>query len=640
MVAGTRLDFARLVSPVKLAWLTPLAALSALAGCNDALEQSPRGPELAAVSETERAPEPGADRVLLWGDTHVHSINSIDAFSSGLANADIDTAYRFARGEPVIFPRTGQRVQIDRPLDFLVMADHAVGLGVSSRIAANEPTIMEYPIARRLRELLDSEGGRALTVASMGQSNLTEEEAEAFNRDLRSDEVMRGSWEGQIAAAERYNEPGRFTALIGWEWTFAPALRNMHRVVFTNEGGDVARQFLPFANYQAEGPEDLYNFFAATQARTGADFVAIPHNSNLSDGRMFELTDKDGEPFDAAYAALRNRWETVVEVTQYKGTSETHPELSPRDEFADYELRNMLLTGVPTEVQQGSYVRSALLLGLREEQRLGVNPFQYGMVGASDSHTGLSSQEEDNFFGKLGEDYLPRDRLGPDAVNIIFPAAQMSAAGLAGVWADRNDRQAIFDAFRRREVYATSGPRMAVRVFAGYDFTAADIARADYASEGYRRGVPMGGVLAPAAGVPRLMIHAVRDPEGANLDRVQVVKGWVDAEGEIHERIFDVAWGGEGRSRSDGSLAPVGNTVDLSTARYTNTIGAAELATVWTDPDFDAAQGAFYYVRVLEIPTPRHHLFDALALGIDPATIDIPSTIQERAWSSPIWYRP
>ncbi|MCB2067889.1 MAG: DUF3604 domain-containing protein [Erythrobacter sp.] len=621
--------------------VTSVIALAALAACTQAAGDDPAPTRLAAAGQDERAPAPEGDRVLLFGDTHVHTINSIDAFSSGMANADIDTAYRFARGEPVVFPRTGQRVQIDRPLDFIVIADHAVGLGLSSRIAANDPTIMHYPIAQRLRQLLLNDGGRALTNATMGQSNLTPDERGEFLEDLRSDEVMRGSWENQIAAAERYNEPGRFTAMIGWEWTFAPDLRNMHRVVFTNEGGDVARQFLPLTNYQTDGPEDLYAFFEETQARTGADFVAIPHNSNLSDGRMFELTDTAGQPFTAAYAAQRARWETVAEITQYKGTSETHPELSPRDEFAGFELRNMLLTGVPTAVSQGSYVRSALLRGLAEEQRIGVNPFQYGIVGASDSHTGLSSQQEDNFFGKLGEDYLPRERLGPDAVRIIFPAAQMSAAGLAGVWADRNDRQAIFDAFRRREVYGTSGPRMAVRMFAGYHFTQADLDAGDWAARGYARGVPMGGTLLAARGrAPSLMIQASRDPTGANLDRVQVVKGWVDAAGQTHERIYEVAWAGARTLRADGTLPAVGNTVDLATARYTNSIGADELATLWTDPDFDPTQRAFYYVRVLEIPTPRQHVFDALALGIDPATIDIPPTIQERAWSSPVWYRP
>ncbi|TIX49536.1 DUF3604 domain-containing protein [Alteraurantiacibacter aquimixticola] len=616
------------------------AATLALSACNQA-DAPAAAAQSASVTETAPATMPVGDRVLLWGDTHVHSINSIDAFSSGTANADIDSAYRFARGIPVIFPRTGQKVQIDRPLDFLVMADHAVGLAVSSRIAANDPSIMEYPIAQRLRELLTEEGGRALTTAAMGQSNLTEEERAAFMRDMRSDEVMAGSWQGQIDAAERHNRPGEFTALIGWEWTFAPALRNMHRVVFTNAGGDVASQFLPLANYQTEGPEDLYAYFEQTRTRTGADFVAIPHNSNLSEGRMFELTDKNGDPFDAAYAELRNAWEPVVEITQYKGSSETHPALSPNDEFADFELRNMLLTGVPTDPLGGSYLRSALLRGMAEQSRIGVNPFQYGIIGASDSHTGFSSQEESNFLGKLGEDYLPKDRLGPDAVNIIFPSAQMSASGLAGVWADRNDRQSIFDAFRRREVYGTSGPRMSLRLFAGYGFAASDVERRDFAHHGYRMGVPMGGNLLPANGrVPQLAIRAVKDPEGANLDRVQVVKGWIGTDGEMHERIYNVAWSAGRSLRTDGSLPDVGNTVDLATARYTNSIGAAELATLWTDPDFDPAERAFYYVRVIEIPTPRHHLFDALALGIDPASIDITPTIQERAWSSPVWYNP
>lgn len=621
---------------------TSLALAFALAACSQSADE-PTTAQVAdiAVASPADAPETG-DRVLLWGDTHVHSINSVDAYSSGTANADIDTAYRFARGIPVVYPRTGQRIQIDRPLDFMVMADHAVGLGLASRIAAADPTIMKFPIAQRMAEMFKNQGGRALMVATMMQSNLSEDELELFERDMRSSEVLGGSWEDQIEAAERHNRPGTFTALIGWEWTSAPALRNMHRVVFTNVDGDVAGKFLPFANYMSEQPEDLWAFFEETKARTGADFVAMPHNANLSEGRMFELSDKEGNAFDAAYAAARQKWEPVVEVTQYKGTSETHPVLSPRDEFADFELRNMLLTGEPTEASPHSYVRTALLLGLSEERRLGINPFKYGMIGASDSHTGLSSQREAAFYGKLGEDYLPRDRLGPDKATIIFPAAEMSASGLAGVWADRNDRQSLFEAFRRREVYATSGPRMSVRMFAGYGFSAGDETAQGFADIGYRKGVPMGGTLAPSANgvAPQLIIHTVKDPEAANLDRVQVIKGWIDNAGQTHEKVFDVAWSDGRNRRADGSLPSVGNTVDLKTARYSNSIGTAELSALWSDPEFDADQAAFYYVRVLEIPTPRHHLFDALALGIDPATIDITPTIQERAWSSPVWYRP
>lgn len=623
--------------PLRL--LLATAAALALAACQqDSVTTAAADPALAEVA-TSQAPD--GDRVLLFGDTHVHTLNSVDAYSSGTANADIDSAYRFAMGEPVVFPRTGQRVQIDRPLDFIVIADHAEGLGISQRIVENDPTIMHYPIARRLRALLDQGGGRALTAGAMGQSNLTEAEKADFYRDLRSDAVMAGSWQRQIAAAERYNQPGTFTALIGWEYTLAPNLRNMHRVVFTNAGGDLAGQFLPLAQYQTQGPEDLWTFLDQTRTRTGADFVAIPHNSNLSEGRMFELTMDNGEPFDAAYAQMRAAWEPVAEITQYKGTSETHPLLSPNDEFADFELRNMLLTGVPTEALPGSYLRSALLRGLAEEARIGVNPFRYGFIGSSDTHTGLSSQQESNFFGKLGEDYLPRERLGPGRATIIFPAAQMSASGLAAVWADHNNRQSIFDAFRRKETYATSGTRMRVRLFAGYGFAAGDEARADFAAHGYAHGVPMGGMLAPSNGrSPQLVIRAMMDPMGARLDRVQVVKGWIDAQGQPHEKVFNVAWSGPRQRRADGSLPPVGNTVNLHNGRYTNTIGAAELACLWTDSEFDRRQRAFYYVRVLEIPTPRHHLFDALALRIDPATLDIPPTIQERAWSSPVWYTP
>lgn len=644
MAPGTRLDLSCVLSSMIAGAMkaAPLALGLALAACSQsASEPATAQTADAAIALPADVPETG-DRVLLWGDTHVHSINSVDAFSSGTANADIDTAYRFARGFPVVYPRTGQRIQIDRPLDFMVMADHAVGLGLATRIADEDPRIMKFPIAQRISDIFQEQGGRALMVATMMQSNLSEDELKLFERDMRSSEVLGGSWQDQIEAAERHNRPGVFTSLIGWEWTSAPALRNMHRVVFTNVDGDVAGKFLPFANYMSDKPEDLWAFFEETKARTGADFVAMPHNSNLSEGRMFEMSDKEGEAFDAAYASARQKWEPVVEVTQYKGTSETHPALSPRDEFADFELRNMLLTGVPTEASPNSYVRTALLLGLSEERRLGINPFKYGMIGASDSHTGLSAQREDAFYGKLGEDYLPRDRLGPDKATIIFPAAEMSASGLAGVWADRNDRQSLFEAFRRREVYATSGPRMSVRMFAGFGFSAGDEAARNFADIAYRKGVPMGGTLSQSANgvAPKFVIHAVKDPDAANLDRVQMIKGWIDKSGETHEKIYEIVWSGNRQKHTDGSLPAVGNTVDLKTARYTNTIGAAELSTLWADPDFDEDQAAFYYVRVLEIPTPRHHLFDALAMGIDPETIDITPIIQERAWSSPIWYRP
>jgi len=617
------------------------AASLALAGCS--AERAPADPSraLAAAHAEAPAPAPEGDRVLLWGDTHLHTRNSVDAFGSGKGSTDIDTAYRFAKGFPVVFPRTGARVRIDRPLDFLVVADHDVNLGVSSRIQDNDPEILKLPIARRLKQIFDEQGGSGLTAAVMGRGPLTPDERAQFNRELHTPEVLGASWEGQIAAAEKYNEPGVFTALIGWEWTSAPNMRNLHRVVFTNVDGDVARKFLPFANWMSERPEDLWAFFEQTKARTGADFVAMPHNANLSDGKMYALQDSDGNPFTAEYARRRALWEPVTEVTQYKGTSETHPALSATDEFAGFELRNMLLTGVPTEVSGGSYVRSALLRGIAEEQRIGVNPFRLGMIGSTDSHTGLVSVREQEFYGKLAEDYLPRERLGPNKVPIIFPAAEMSASGLAAAWADSNTRQGLFDAFRRREVYGTSGPRISLRLFAGYGFARGDEAARDFGAIGYRKGVPMGGQLAPSTGgAPHFVIRAAKDPLAAGLDRVQVVKGWVDAAGTTHERIYDVAWFGAGRQQADGSLRPVANPVDMKRWRDDWDAGASELTAFWSDPDFDPKQRAFYYVRVLQVPTIRHHVYDALALGIDPTTLGLPTTIQERAWSSPVWYRP
>lgn len=593
-----------------------------------------------AMEEASRPAGPQDDRILLFGDTHVHSRNSTDAFASGVGSADIDSAYRYARGLPVIYPVTGQRVQIDRPLDFIVMADHAENLSISPRIEAGDPALLETVLGARFNRILQERGALAFTTAMMGFDQPEDQRAAYFSEWL-TDDVRQTSWDSQIAAAERHNIPGTFTALIGWEWSATPNARNMHRVVMTDAGEGQANRFLPFSSYDSSRPEDLWTFFEQTHARTGADFIGIPHNSNLSDGMMFALADSDGRPFDAAYAERREAWEPVAEISQYKGTSEAFPALSPNDEFAGFELRNMLLTGQATEPSAGSYLRNALLRGLAEEQRLGHNPFRYGFIGASDSHTGFASVLEEDFLGKMAEDFLPARRMGENLQRMSFPAVAMSASGLAGVWADYNDRQSIFAAFRRREVFGTSGPRMSVRLFAGYGFSRGDEMRRDFAAHGYRIGVPMGGTLLPSAGKsPQLLIRAVMDPEAARLDRVQVVKGWIDEAGELHERIYNVAWSANRQLRADGSLPAVGNTVDLATGRHTNTIGAPELATLWTDPDFEPAHPAFYYVRVLEIPTARQHLFDALALGLDPLAMDLPASIQERAWSSPVWYRP
>ncbi|MBK6674241.1 MAG: DUF3604 domain-containing protein [Proteobacteria bacterium] len=449
------------------------------------------------------------------------------------------------------------------------------------------------------------------------------------------------AWNAQVAAADRYNEPGRFTAMVGWEYTSTPNARNLHRVVMTPADGAQARSFLPYNYYISERPEDLWTFFEQTKARTGIDFLAMPHNSNLSDGLMFALTDSDGKPFTAEYARRRSAWEPVAEISQVKGTSETLPALSPNDEFAGFELRNALLSGQPTEPNAGAYVRTALLRGLAEEQRIGVNPFKLGIQAASDTHTGFVINSEEDFLGKLGEDLLPAERFGPNQPRVNFHAVDMSASGLTGAWSDRNDRRAVFDAFRRKEVFGTSGPRIAVRLFAGYGLAKSDVAEAGFGARGYRKGVPMGGDLAPSTGAaPRFVIRATKDPLAAGLDRIQVVKGWVDDRDQTHEKIYTVAWSGGRKLQADGNLPAVANPVDKVHWRNDWNSGASALEAFWIDPDFNRGQRAFYYVRVLQVPTLRHHVYDAVAIGLDPEKLGVATTIQERAWSSPVWYHP
>ena len=572
---------------------------------------------------------------LYWGDTHLHTNYSPDAYALLTTTADPDTSYRFAKGLPVIADLSRARVQIRTPLDFLVVTDHAEFMGVISELALGNEELMETELGQRWKPMLEEGRG----------SEVFFELVDAANRDpasllpLNSEDVRSTVWESIVDTAETHNEPGVFTAFIGWEWSSLPDGRNLHRIVFTPDGKDKAMQYLPYSLLDSDKPRDLYNWLASTADSAGTDFVAIAHNMNLSAGSMFPLYDESGNPIDMEYAELRERWEPVDEVTQYKGDSETHAKLSPNDPFADFETYEHLLdpnaSGAP-EPDEGDYARTALMRGLQMANSIGKNPFKFGMVGATDSHTAFSSAEENNFLGKYALDSIPENggmETVPGAVG--WDAA---AQGLAGVWATENTREAITAAFKRKEVYATTGPRISLRVFAGYDFTEKHLQASDLAAVGYRHGVPMGGDLAqPESGKPpTLLVQAARDPKGANLDRVQVIKGWLRADGNVEERIYDIALSD---GRTDGKVA-VGNTVDLASASYTNDIGAAELAAVWTDPDFDPGLRAFYYIRVIEIPTPRHSVFDAVALGIDPAETKKPTIIQERAYSSPIWYTP
>jgi hypothetical protein len=582
---------------------------------------------------------------LYWGDLHLHSNYSLDAY--GVRNTRItpDMAYRFARGIPIYHDVLDTKVQIDRPLDFLAVTDHSDNLGTDMQVVRADPRLKALPWGERLIESVtpDSPWGGLLGF----RRSLGQQEGNAMMNEVTTVELKAAAWADEVDAAEANYIPGTFTTLVGWEWTAMIDGKNLHRNVITNVGSR-AKEFLPFSAGQfwplagdSNRPEDLWNWLDATSAGMNLDFIAIPHNSNISGGLMFDIVDSDGRPIDSVYAQQRSRWESLVEITQMKGTSEVHPALAPNDEFAEYEIRRKLLIGTPTPPNEADYVRSALLRGLDIAADVGANPYKFGFVGATDGHIGMSSVEENNFYGKIATDshlseHLPAER------PVIFPAWEMSASGLTGVWAEENTREAIFNALKRKEIYATTGPRISLRMFAGFNFNDRDAQANDIAAVGYRKGIPMGGDLtsAPRGKAPSLLIHAARDPVGANLDRVQVIKGWLDANNEPQQHIYDVVWSGDRSKDSDGRLPEVGNTVDITTALYSNDIGAAQLAVTWTDPDFDPALTAFYYVRVLEIPTPRHSLYDAIALGVDPAITQYPATIQERAYSSPVWYTP
>jgi len=606
---------------------------------------------LSTVSASFAAP-----RTLLWGDTHLHTNNSFDAYLNRNMSAGPDTAYRYAMGLPVIHPFHRARVQIETPLDFLVIADHAEYLGVMRTIVGEglpEKGDMGWTdwfralyIEWWIRGVVEDDEGREAFSSFLPDTN--DVRAAAANPPVQAipnaDLMSRTVWQQAIETADAYNDPGNFTTLIGWEWSSIPGGANLHRVVFTSADAEMASQFQPFASTQSMYPEDLWAWLDETSARLGVEFIAIPHNSNISKGYMFDESSLRGEPIGPEYAELRLKWEPVVEATQIKGDSETHPELSPDDPFAEFETYPFYIqqNPPPYEVSPGDYVRSALLRGLGIEHRIGKNPYRFGLIGSTDAHTSVASAEEPNFWGKLARDSIPEGKKSAWSRPGAPTGFSMSAQGLAAVWAEANTRQAILEAFRRREVYATTGPRILVRVFAGWDFEPADAANPAIAAQGTSRGVPMGGELtrAPEGRRPSLLIHAMKDPKSANLDRVQVVKGWVDASGATQEKVYDVTWSDGRRKDASGRVPPVGDTVDPDRATYTNDIGAEKLSGVWRDPEFDPRERAFYYVRVLEIPTPRHSVWDALALQEDPREIEGATTIQERAYTSPVWYRP
>ena len=600
---------------------------------------------------------------ILWGDTHLHTDNSPDAFGYGV-RLNAEAALRFARGEKVT-STMGIQAQLSRPLDFLVIADHSDGLGFTKRLAEAPRFLLANDRLKRWHDMFNSgseQSTRAMNemIDLAGNPEKTADLADPEDLEKQS----RSIWADHIETVEDYNDPGTFTAFLGFEYTAMPNGNNLHRVVMFRDGGERVKKIIPFSMVMGDMPHKLWDYMAAYEDKTGGRVLAIPHNSNVSNGMMFELTGPSGAPMTAHEARLRARMEPIVETTQIKGDSETHPFLSPNDEFAAFGVEgwdkaniNAKLKTTPA-MYAGNYVREALKRGLQIQQRTGVNPYKLGQIGSTDSHTALATADEDNFFGKHTQNEPTpqgKDRVTP-AMNLGSRLGRFNwhylAGGYAAVWATANTRAAIFDAMARREVYATTGPRMTVRFFGGWDFQDADL-KGDWVKKAYANGVAMGGDLraethktnetgkAMAKSMtPQFIVSALKDPQGANLDRVQIIKGWIDRTGKTQEKIFTIAWSNaETRKLKNGKLPAVGNTVDLKRATYDNSIGATQLQTVWRDPEFNPAHPAFYYVRVIEIPTPRWVVYDALRYNLKLSDA-IPKIAQERAYTSPIWYTP
>ncbi len=587
----------------------------------------------------------GRPSQVFWGDTHLHSDLSTDAMGFGVSLGP-DAAYRFAAGEEVT-SSGGKRARLSRPLDFVVLADHAESLGVMSMVKSGDARVLVNDTTRDWNRLLNGSPEEQARLRRSFLSRKGRKKAILMLSELVSEPLQLDIWNEALAIAERHNRPGRFTTLLGYEWTSAPGGSNLHRVVLFRDGPDRVNQVRPLPATQSDDPLDLWAYLAAYETKTGGSVLAIPHNGNLSNGLMFPVTERlRGGVVDQRYLEQRARWEPIYEVTQIKGDGEAHPLLSPDDVFADYEtwdLGNM--SGVPktSDMLPREYARAGLRSGLQLAAQSGINPYQFGMIGSTDSHTSLTAVEENNFFGKhSGVEPDPKrwDHLVGKGGEKLVKGWQQASSGYAAVWATENTRQALFDALRRREVYATTGPRMTVRLFGGWDFTAADAQAPDLAVPGYSRGVPMGSVLSGGENkTPSFLVSASKDSIGANLDRVQIVKGWVDGENRSHEKIYNVAWSGNRTPDQQGKLPDVGNTVNVASATWKNSTGAPQLLSHWVDPDFDPSQLAFYYVRVIEIPTPRWTAYDQKRFGVLMSD-EVPMTTRERAYTSPIWYQP
>jgi len=574
-----------------------------------------------------------------WGDTHLHTDLSMDAGAFG-NRLGLDEAYRFAKGESVQ-ASSGQEAKLSRPLDFLVVADHSDGMGLFPAIADKKDWLMELEEGPRWRKMFEEgkNGELALDIIeNFSQDN--------FSFATNDPELMTPVWKETVNAAEAHNAPGKFTAFIGYEWTSLQKGNNLHRVVIYRDNGDKTIGYLPYTAGDSIDPEDLWRYLAEYEKKTGGKVLAIAHNGNLSNGMMFAETTLGGEPLSADYAKRRNQWEPLYEVTQIKGDGEAHPFLSPNDEFADFEnwdKGNLDLSSPKTnDMLEYEYARSALKLGLKHEENLGTNPFKFGMIGSTDSHTSLATADDSNFFGKASNVEPHKERanhlfVGSPERN--YQTWETVASGYAAVWAKSNTREDLYDAMARKETYGTTGSRMKVRFFGGWNFSNGDM-NANFIETGYEKGVPMGGDLTDGNGkTPSFMVHTTMDPESGSLDRIQIVKGWLNTDGSLDEKVYDVVWSGNRTQASNAKVPSVGNSVNLNDGTWDNSMGAPELSKVWTDPDFDPSKRAFYYVRVLEIPTARWTLYDKLRFGAELGP-EVPLTITQRAYTSPIWYTP
>ncbi|MGI9313351.1 MAG: DUF3604 domain-containing protein [Luminiphilus sp.] len=587
---------------------------------------------------------------VFFGDLHLHSNISADAQSMGnllLTSAD---AYRFARGEKVV-ASNGLPAKLKRPLDFLAVTDHAEFMGIYRMFNLQDPRLMSTRLGRAWREKY----GTSISKETMEQGpiddtannpilefvvsiNDPDPERDGYPQDIRT-----AIWTDVARTADEFNSPGVFTAFSAYEWTAMYAGNNLHRCVILKDNADVVTDWLPYSAQSSSNPEDLWAALKEYESQTGGEALSIPHNGNLSNGLMWDMVNYEGGAITRDYAEARMRWEPIAEVTQLKGDSETHPSLSPDDPFADFERwdeYNISYTTKTTpDMYPGSYARSALRRGLALERSAGANPYAFGMIGSTDDHTSLATAEEDNFFGKFANSE-PGIRTPDSRMAGLNADWELGASGLAAVWAPQNTREDLFASMKRREVYATTGSRIVLRFFGGWDYAANSVYSPYFETIGYRDGVPMGGELTPqGSDAPTFMVQAMKDPDAANLDQVQIIKGWIDSDGITHEKIYYVALSDDrGIDSATGQPEPVGSTVDLETISFSNTIGAVQLSAQWKDPDFDTEQAAFYYARAIEIPRPRWSEYDRKYFGLDFE--DAPRTVQDRAYSSPIWYRP